>query len=89
MTRGFTHQQALCFFTYFNVADEIWPRRNGPGLTLADIEAVAITEARAAAAQLDLPWPPDLAVAEEYALDHGPALRFAADLTNTNRKDTP
>lgn len=52
------------FADYFSVADEL-----DGGLTLDDLDAEFVDEARYAATSLRLPWPPDLATAEEYALD--------------------
>jgi len=81
-TRSFTKEQATGFFVYFDVADEVWPRttRYGvPAITLGDIDPASTEVARKVATDLSLPWPPDLAEAEEYLLTHGPALRHAVD----------
>jgi hypothetical protein len=69
------------FAAYFNVADEIFesisrrldqskPTPFGWGLTLADLDTRYVEAARRASSDLDLPWPPYLPAAEEYALDH-------------------
>lgn len=53
------------FFTYFNIADEL-----DGGLTLDDLHSTLVDEARTFANSEALPWPPDLATAEEYLNDH-------------------
>jgi len=69
------------FTAYFDVADEIadslelglpqtQPTHSGAALTLADLDSFFTDQARDAADELHLPWPPVLAVAEEYALEH-------------------
>lgn len=70
------------FWRYFNVADEIYEGliRIPPmdqtisdfdsPLTLADLDAEYVAEARRAADELGLPWPPYLPEAEEFALNH-------------------
>lgn len=54
------------FAAYFNIADEL----SDPSMGLTDLEAEWVGQAQRAAIALGLPWPPDLATAEEYALDH-------------------
>jgi len=69
------------FTAYFDVADEIanslWlglpqtqPSHGTEPLTLADLDPHFTDQARDAADELHLPWPPVLAIAEEFALDH-------------------
>ncbi len=53
------------FFTYFNIADEL-----DGGLTLEELAPELVAEAIAVSADLDLPWPPDLAHAEDYLNSH-------------------
>lgn len=60
------------FSAYFDVADEL-----DGGLTLDELYAGLVEDARAAANLLGLSWPPVLAEAEEYALAR-PLLRRAA-----------
>jgi hypothetical protein len=70
-------RQVEAFRVYFDIADELaapgGPVGDGP-LSLDDLDAVYTDIARQAAADLGLPWPPDLASAEEYALTHHYAL---------------
>lgn len=80
MTRSFTREEARTFMVYLNVADELWPT-NTSKLTLDDIDRASVREAKLIAFTLGLPWPPDMAEAEEYVLTHGPALRHAMDWT--------
>lgn len=53
------------FSAYFDVADEL-----DGGLTLADLDRDFVADANSAATRLGLPWPPNLADAEEHALRH-------------------
>lgn len=53
------------FSEYFNVADEL----SDPKTALDDLDPVHVAEARIAGFRLNLPWPPDLAAAEEFRLD--------------------
>ena len=53
------------FHAYFNVADEL-----DGDLTLDDLDDRWVRMARKAASRLGLIWPPLLAAAEDYALDH-------------------
>lgn len=53
------------FFTYFNIADEL-----DGGLTLDELASELVAEARTAAEDLSLPWPPDLSHAEDYLSAH-------------------
>lgn len=53
------------FFTYFNIADEL-----DGGLTLEELSPELVAEALVVSADLDLPWPPDLAHAEDYISAH-------------------
>ena len=52
------------FEMYFSVADEL-----DGGLTLDDLDHQFVSEAKTAADEGGLPWPPDLAFAEETMLD--------------------
>jgi len=74
---------AQAFNAYFGVADEVYeailsgrplnePTLDfmAPGLTLADLDNFWVALAQRAATDLDLPWPPYLPAAEEWALDH-------------------
>jgi hypothetical protein len=82
MAARLTPEQVDLFTDYFSVADEIYdglrnrlPQdRPSPdldrGLTLADLDARFVERARKAADVCDLPWPPCLPDAEEYALAH-------------------
>ena len=54
------------FWTYFNVADEL----SDPITTLDDLDKRFVKQARTAATALGLSWPPHLAEAEEFALNH-------------------
>lgn len=54
------------FRAYFNVADEL----SDPDMSLEDLESSWVAQAQRGATALDLPWPPQLWVAEDYALDH-------------------
>ena len=56
------------FTQYFDLADELYGQRDRTDLSEFDSQMIA--EARQAADQLDLEWPPYLPVAEDYALDH-------------------
>ncbi len=69
------------FWDYFNVADEIYesltartpqdqPSQGLNPLTLADLDLSFYSGAKAAAEELNLPWPPHLPTAEEYLNDH-------------------
>ena len=53
------------FSAYFNVADELWAEE----LTLEELDAEWVAEAKSAAEELSLPWPPDLPSAEEMSND--------------------
>ena len=53
----------VLFPTYFNVADEL----SDPTMTLDDLDPEYVDVARIAARELDLPFPPSLPAAEEYA----------------------
>lgn len=86
MIRTFTPEQRAGFWTYFNVADEIYDSLTkgldqrfvanlDQPLTLADLDIKAVAAAQLAANDLELPWPPYLPAAEEYALDHRKALQ--------------
>lgn len=76
---------SAAFYDYFNAADEIFDSiaagmsQDEPGggtmtdqyhMTLADLDTAFVSRARAAATRFDLPWPPYLPAAEEYALAH-------------------
>ena len=65
-----TEDDVYSFTVLFDVADEL-----DGGLTLGDLDARAIEEARRAAARFGLSWPPWLAECEEFALDHHRELR--------------
>lgn len=56
---------ADAFRAYFDVADEL-----GGGLTIDELDRSFVLDALVASRRLGLPWEPELAVAEEYALDH-------------------
>lgn len=66
------------FASYFNVADEL-SDFGGEPLTLDDLDADFVAEAKRSADELGLPWPPDLATAEEYALDNPDIRRVDPD----------
>jgi len=68
------------FEAYFNVADEIYESlergldqtqesKGSQPLTLADLDEKYVEQARNVATLVQLPWPPWLPAAEEYALD--------------------
>jgi len=85
--RTFTERTARGFWTYFDVADEIYEAvcaradQTQPGVeartTLADLDARFVAQAKKAAPELGLPWPPYLPDAEEFALYHRSALVVA------------
>jgi hypothetical protein len=52
------------FHIYFDIADEL-----DGGLALEELNVIAVGEARKATEHWELPWPPDLAVAEELQND--------------------
>lgn len=58
------------FWSYFNCADEV-----AGGLTLDELDADFVADAERTAAHYAFPWPPCMATAEEYALDHPEAVR--------------
>jgi hypothetical protein len=63
----------LRFAAYFNVADELYSSRQELPplrLSLEDLEEDWVALAQQAAQELDLPWPPILTAAEEFALSH-------------------
>lgn len=72
-----TAAEAWRLTSYFDVADEL-----DGGLTLGDLEARFVAEARDAAITFGFPWPPHLASAEEYMNDHG---RTVSTLLDDNR----
>lgn len=78
-----TREDAWDFMTYMNLGDEIWPHSHNQGarLTLDDLLPEAVEVARKSADKFHLPWPPDLAVAEDFLLLHGPQIRFLLDTT--------
>lgn len=64
------------FQAYFNVADELHGAEFvAPPLTLDDIDRQWVKAATRAAVANGLPWPPALAEAEEFALNHPEWLR--------------
>ena len=80
MRRTFTDKEKQLFWTYFDIADEIYisesshpsnPRTEGfPPLTLQDLDQRFVKQAGRAAREFGLSWPPYMPEAEEYALDH-------------------
>jgi hypothetical protein len=54
------------FAAYFNVADEL----SDPTMKLEDLDQRYIRQARRASMAQHLSWPPVLAEAEEFYLDH-------------------
>ena len=64
------------FQAYFNVADEL----SDLNTKLEHLDALYVREARLAVKEqakhgVNLPWPPDLATAEEFLLDHPEFMR--------------
>lgn len=78
-----TREDAWDFMTYMNVADEIWPHSHNKGsrLTLDDLTKESVAVSEKVAGKFHLPFPPDLACAESFLLDHGPQVRFLLDST--------
>lgn len=74
------------FPSYFDCADEIYPISPGHDaggadwdpLTLDDLDARFVAEAKSFADEVGAPWPPELAWAEEHAHDLAEAERRAA-----------
>lgn len=67
----FTDEQRENFWAYFDIADQLWPDPTDEyDWTVDDFEDRFVDQARAAARDLGLPWPPYRPTAEDFALDH-------------------
>lgn len=69
----FTPDTARAFYAYFDVADET----SDPDVTIGDLACWMIDDARNAADEFGLPWPPNMTDAENFALDNRAALDAA------------
>lgn len=70
------------FASYFDCADETYESQGFGAhrftLTLDDLDATFVAEARRSADRWGLPWPPHLPDAEEFALAH-PEIRLTPE----------
>ena len=83
--RPTTTEEASLFWDYFSVADETFTIAGRHNLTLDDIDSRYVRRAKEASDKLDLPWPPYLPHAEEYALDYGSTLDLLRRMGEVSR----
>lgn len=72
----FTEDTLREFWSYFNVADELWVTDPDFKLTLDDLLSTFVEEAKRASETFGLPWPPYLPAAEDFALDHKEVYKY-------------